>query len=413
MIFRGVKVMPHLISRKIKNGFLLTRGISSFLALVFSLYYSKTLGIEKRSLVTLMLVVTVIVMVALTSGVGLAFRKYTVSDPKLISLSAYLHTNLILAFLVSGFSIGILLIYSASRESIPTTLLYLAAIYAFLGALDFNFHQGLIAYGMFKIASILDLLTIMIQISVFFLFSLSNQVSIAASLFTSLIISYITSVVSSALILLVHTNASITPSWKDIRLLIKTSTPFHVVGIASGFADRIDRIAIAWFLPLGVLGKFAVGTSLLSYLRFLPEAFSRLIVSGQSSFQLSASKLINKSWLARFFIGAFACLVFATFSQGLIWVVLGKQWLIPFMVVLGFSVQELIRGYFQIRISGLVAAGKENIVAKLSVLLIVLSAILSIIGVNLAGLIGVPIGIALTYLILITLSYKKLTRITK
>jgi len=411
--FRGVRVMPNLISRKIKNGFLLTRGVSSLLALVFSLYYSKSLGIDKRSLVTLMLVVIVIVMVALTSGVGLAFRKYTVSSPELISLSAFLYTNFILAFLVSGLSIGILLVYSASHVSIPATLLYLAAIYAFLGALDFNFHQGLIAYGMFKIASILDLLTIFIQISVFFLFSLSNQISIAASLFSSLIISYITSVVSSALILLVHTNASITPSWKGIRLLIKTATPFHVVGIASGFADRIDRIAIAWFLPIGVLGKFAVGTSLLSYLRFLPEAFSRLIVSGQSRFQLSASKLIGKSWLARFFTGAFASLVLAAFSQVLIWMVLGKQWLIPFIVVLGFSVQELIRGYFQIRISALVTAGKENIVTRLSVLLIVLSAIFSIIGVNLAGLIGVPIGIALTYLILISLSYKKLTGVSK
>ncbi len=405
--------MSHLISRKIKNGFLLTRGISSLLALVFSLYYSKTLGVEKRSLVTLMLVVIVIVIVILTSGVGLAFRKFTISNPKLISLSAYLYTNLILAFLVSGFSIGILLTYSASHESIATTLLYLAAIYAFLGALDFNFHQGLIAYGMFKIASILDLLTIVIQISVFSLFSLSNQVSIAASLFTSLIISYITSVVSSTLILLVHTNASIAPSWKDICLLIKTSTPFHVVGVASGFADRIDRIAIAWFLPLGFLGKFTVGTSLLTYLRFLPEALSRLIVSGQSSFQLSASKLISKSWFARFFMGVFASLVFATFSQVLIWVVLGKQWLIPFVVVFGFSVQELVRGYFQMRISALIATGEENIVAKLSVLLIMLSAILSIIGVNLAGLIGVPIGIALTYLILILLSYKKLPGIAK
>jgi O-antigen/teichoic acid export membrane protein len=405
--------MPHLISRKIKNGFLLTRGISSLLALVFSLYYSKTLGIEKRSLVTLMLVVIVIVMVVLTSGVGLSFRKHTVSSPDLISLSSFLYTNLILAFLVSGFSIGILLLYSASHESIPTTLLYLAAIYAFLGALDFNYHQGLIAYGMFKIASILDLLTIVIQISVFFLFSLSNQVSIAASLFTSLIISYVTSVVSSALILLVHTNASVTPSWKEIGLLFKTSKPFHIVGIASGFADRIDRIAIAWFLPLGVLGKFAVGTSLLSYLRFLPEAFSRLIVSGQSSFQLRASRLIGKSWFVRLLLGAFVSLVFATLSQILIWIVLGKQWLIPFIIVLGFSAQELMRGYFQIRISVLVAAGKENVVSRLSALLIVSSALLSIVGVNLAGLIGIPIGIALTYVLLIFLSYRHLSGFTK
>ena len=405
--------MPNLISRKIKNGFLLTRGISSLLALVFSLYYSKLLGIEKRSLVTLMLVVIVIVMVALTSGIGLTFRKYTVSNPELISLSAYLYTNLILAFLVSGFSIGILLVYSASNVSIPTTLLYLAAIYAFLGALDFNFHQGLIAYGLFKIASILDLLTIVIQISVFFLFSLSNQVSIAASLFTSLIISYITSVVSSALILLVHTNTSINPSWKEIKLLIKTSTPFHIVGIAGGFADRIDRIVIAWFLPLGMLGKYAVGTSLLTYLRFLPEAFSRLIVSGQSSFSLSTYKLIGKSWFARLIIGVFISSVFAGFSQILVVVVLGKEWLVPFIVLLGFSTQELIRGYFQIRISALVAEGREKVVAKLSFLLITFSTIFSLIGVNLAGLIGVPIGIAVTYLILIIFSYKKLSGITK
>jgi O-antigen/teichoic acid export membrane protein len=405
--------MPNLISRKIKNGFLLTRGISSLLALVFSLYYSKLLGIEKRSLVTLMLVVIVIVMVALTSGIGLTFRKYTVSDPELISLSAYLYTNLILAFLVSGISIGILLLYSASNVSIPTTLMYLAAIYAFLGALDFNFHQGLIAYGLFKIASILDLLTIVIQISVFFLFSLSNQVSIAASLFTSLIISYITSVVSSALILLVHTNASINPSWKEIKLLIKTSTPFHIVGIAGGFADRIDRIVIAWFLPLGVLGKYAVGTSLLTYLRFLPEAFSRLIVSGQSSFSLSTYKLIGKSWFARLIFGVFISSVFAGFSQILVVVVLGKEWLVPFVVLLGFSTQELIRGYFQIRISALVAEGRENDVAKLSLLLIACSTIFSLIGVKLAGLIGVPIGIAVTYLILLIFSYKKLNGIAK
>ena len=405
--------MPPLIGRKIRNGYVLTRGISSFLALIFSLYYSKTLGVEKRSLVTLILVVIVIVIVAFTSGVGLAFRKYTVSNPELLSLSSYLYTNLILAFLVSGFSVGILLIYSASLVSIPSTLLYLAAIYAFLGALDFTYHQGLIAYGLFKIASILDLLTIIIQISVFSLFTISNQVSIAASLFTALIISYITSVVSSALILIVHTNTSITPSLKEIMFLFKNSAPFHIVGIASGFADRIDRIAIAWFLPLGVLGKYAVGTSFMSYLRFLPEAISRLIVSGQSDFQLKTYKLIGNSWFKRFVVGLLASFILAVGSQLLVRITLGKEWLIPFIVVLGFAIQEFIRGYFQLRISTLVAVGRENAVFRLSILLILLSTIFSFLGINLAGLIGVPIGIVLTYLVLIFLSYKNLDGINK
>ena len=397
--------MSRLISRKIKNGFVLVRGISSLLALIFSLYYSRTLGVEKRSLVTLILVVTVAVMVALTAGVGLAFRKYTVIEPDLISLSAFLYTNIILAFLVSGISILVLSLYSATHTSIPSTLLYLAAIYAFLGALDFNYHQGLIAYGMFKIGSILDLATILIQILIFFLLTLSNQVSIAASLFTSLIISYLTSVVSSTLVLLVHTNASITTSWKDIALLFKKSTPFHIVGIAGGFADRIDRLMIAWFLPLGFLGKYAVGTSILTYLRFLPEAFSRLIISGQSNFQLRRLKLIGKSWLLRLLAGVFVSIVLAGLSQLMVLVALGKQWLISFVVIVGFSVQELMRGYFQLRVSTLVNENKEKLVTKVSLLLITLSTLLSFIGVKLAGLIGIPIGIAISYAILILLSY--------
>lgn len=397
--------MPRLISRKIKSGFVLVRGISSLLALVFSLYYSRALGVEKRSLVTLILVVTMTVMVALTAGVGLAFRKYTVIEPDLISLPAFLYTNLILAFLVSGISILVLSVYSATHVSIPLTLLYLAAIYAFLGALDFNYHQGLIAYGMFKIGSILDLATISIQIFIFFLLTLSNQVSIAASLFTSLIISYLTSVMSSILVLLVHTNASITTTWKDIALLIKKSRPFHIVGIAGGFADRIDRLMIAWFLPLGFLGKYSVGTSLLTYLRFLPEAFSRLIIGGQSNFQLSKLKLIGKLWLLRLLAGAFVSITLAGLSQLLVLGVLGQEWLISFIVIVGFSVQELMRGYFQLRVSSLVAESKEKLVTKVSLLLIALSTLLSFIGIKLAGLIGVPIGIAISYAILVLLSY--------
>jgi len=403
--------MPQEMAKKIKGGFLFTRGFSAFLALAFSLYYSKNLGIEKRSLVTLILVVVVIVIITLTSGVGLTFRKYTASNHNFFSLSAYVYTNLILSFFVSIFSIGILLAYSSSRVTIPTTLLYLAAIYAFLGALDFAFHQGLIAYGMLKVASILDLLTIMIQISVFFLFSLANQVSIAASLFTSLIISYVTSVVSSVLALVVHTNASIVPSWKEIRLLISASRPFHIVGIANGFADRIDRIAIAWFLPLGVLGKFAVGTSILSYLRFIPEAISRLIVGGHSNFQLLASRLIGKSWLNRLFIALNLSLTLALVSQAMIWLTLGRQWLVPFIVVFGFSIQELIRGYFQLRLSELVADGQEKIVTRLSIYLIVTSTIMCLIGVNLFGLVGAPLGLALTYLLLIFFSYKNMAKV--
>ncbi|MEI7819242.1 MAG: hypothetical protein WCI47_03955, partial [bacterium] len=66
-----------------------------------------------------------------------------------------------------------------------------------------------------------------------------------------------------------------------------------------------------------------------------------------------------------------------------------------------------------LRISTLVALGRESAVFRLSALLIALSAILSLVGVNFAGLIGVPIGIAITYLVLIFLSYKNLSGVSK
>ena len=75
--------------------------------------------------------------------------------------------------------------------------------------------------------------------------------------------------------------------------------------------------------------------------------------------------------------------------------------------------QELIRGYFQLRVSTLVAQGRERNVLHVSILLIVLSSVFSLIGVKLAGLVGVPIGIGLAYLVLIFITDNILGKIIK
>ena len=124
-------------------------------------------------------------------------------------------------------------------------------------------------------------------------------------------------------------------------------------------------------------------------------------------------KLIGNSLFARLAIGVLASSILAAGSQLLVRVALGKEWLVPTVVILGFAIQEFIRGYFQLRISTLVALGRESAVFRLSALLIALSAIFSLIGVNVAGLIGVPVGIAIAYLALILLSYKNLSGATK
>ena len=114
---------------------------------------------------------------------------------------------------------------------------------------------------------------------------------------------------------------------------------------------------------------------------------------------------MSKSWLLHLLAGVFISIVLAGLSQLMVLIALGQQWLISFIVIAGFSVQELMRGYFQLRVSALIAESKEKLVTKGSLLLIALTTLLSLIGVKLAGLIGVPIGIAISYTILILLSY--------
>lgn len=385
------------LSRGITNGYLSARGLAAGLAMVFALFYSTNLGVERRSIVAFIMATTMVVAVILTSGVSLAFRRSVPTSNNEITLNSYLYLTAFLSVFVSGFTLLFVLIYSHTKTEIPTTLLLITIVYAFFASLDFCFHQALIAFSLFKLAAILDVLTIGIQISIYLMLFLVNQVSIAVSLFTALIISYLTSTTAALLLLIGIKDSSIKFSSREIRLLVGQSKNYHLYGIANGFADRIDRIVIAWFLPLGVLGKYAVGTSLISFLRFLPEAMSRLIVSGNS---IPVITKFSKTRVSQIVTFAASALVGSILSQQFVNLFFGAEWKLPFLVLLLFAVQEIARGYYQIVISRLIALGAERNVRNLSIILILLSFALPILGVNLIGIYGVPLGIGLSYVFL-------------
>jgi O-antigen/teichoic acid export membrane protein len=385
------------LSRGITNGYLSARGLAAGLAMVFALVYSTNLGVERRSLVAFIMATTMVVSVILTSGVSLAFRRSVPTAENQITLNSYLYLTAFLSIFVSGFTLLFVLIYSHTKTEIPTTLLLITIVYAFFASLDFCFHQALIAYSLFKLAAILDVLTIGIQISIYLMLFLVNQVSIAVSLFTALIISYLTSTTAAVLLLIGIRDSSIRLITGEILHLIVQSKNYHLFGIANGFADRIDRIIIAWFLPLGVLGKYAVGTSLITFLRFLPEAMSRLIVSGNS---IPIITKFSKTRVSQITTFAAAALIGSLLSQLFVNIFFGAAWKLPFLVLLLFAIQEIARGYYQIVISRLIAKGAERDVRNLSIALIFFSSTLPILGANLIGIYGVPLAIGLSYVFL-------------
>ena len=385
------------ISPVIRNGYLSARGVAAGLAMVFALIYSNNLGVERRSVVAFIMATAMVIAVIFTSGVSLTFRRSIPKPENKITLNSYLYLTTFLSIVVSGLTLLFVLVYSHTKTEIPKTLLMVTVVYAFFATLDFCFHQALIAYNLFKLAAILDVLTICIQISIYLMLFLVNQVSIAVSLFTALIISYITSTTAALLLLIGIKDSSIKLSLREIQYLIMQSKNYHWFGIANGFADRIDRIVIAWFLPLSVLGKYAVGTSLISFLRFLPEALSRLIVSGNTIPIIGAFKrtLINQIALVLGLV-----VLGSLGSQLFVNVVFGETWKMPLVVLLLFACQEIARGYYQIVISKLISSGAEREVRNLSLTLIFTTTSFSIIGAKMLGIYGVPLGIGISYLIL-------------
>lgn len=385
------------LTRGIRNGYLGARGVAAGLAMAFALFYSTNLGVERRSLVAFIMATAMVVAVILTSGVSLTFRRSVPTPENKITLNSYLYLTTFLSALVSGLTLIVVLIYSQTKIEIPKTLLLITVIYAFFACLDFCYHQALIAFNLFKLAAILDVLTIGIQISIYLMLFLVNQVSIAVSLFTALIISYVTSTTAALLLLIGIKDSSIKFNFQEIRFLAISSKNYHLFGIANGFADRIDRIIIAWFLPLGILGKYAVGTSLISFLRFLPEAASRLIVGGNSIPTFSS---INRTFLRRLIMVAGLAVIGSVLSQLFVNVFFGDPWKLPFLVLLLFAAQEIARGYYQIAISKLISEGAERRVRNLSLVLIFASFALPIVGAKMMGIYGVPLGIGISYVVL-------------
>jgi O-antigen/teichoic acid export membrane protein len=379
---------------KILNGYLGARGFSAGLAMVFALLYSNSLGVERRSIVAFIMTSAIVIGVIFTSGVSLTFRKSIQAPENKLTINSYIYLITMLSIVASAVTFLSVYIFSRTKIEIPRTLLLITIIYAFFATLDYCLHQALIAFSLFKLASILDVLTICMQVSVYLMLFSLNQVSIAVSLFSALILSYITSTITTVLLLIGILNPSIKFKGGEIRTLLNASKNLHLLGIATGFADRIDRIVIAWFLPLDILGKYAVGTSFISFLRFFPEAMGRWIVSGQT---VPIFGKLGKSLLNRILAILLLVVSGSLLTQVFVIIFFGDEWTLPILVIIFFASQEIARGYYQVRLSRIVSTGLEKTVRNTSLGLIFIAPIFSIIGAKSIGIYGVPLGMLVGY----------------
>lgn len=380
------------IVKEARQFYLPSRAIATTLSLLFAFFYSKELGVVNRSLVAVVMTLSVMIIIFATSGTTLTLRNLQPEKQIVKYLSSFISLILIEAVIGLLLFYVSLMIFSTFRVPLPTTIISVALFYFFSSAMHLIFMEMLIAFKRFKIAGLFEVLTILLQFSFFFMAKSAIEISIAGRLFLALSASYL--IVAIFCYLELRPELTEIKKLGDPRILFKQSKGNHSIGTVLGMVDRLDRLVIAWFLPIVLLGKFAVMSGFISFFRFIPDALSKILISTKSE---AWRKYLKSPISITVGLTIFAGLS-AFVSQIIVSYMLGPEWLLPWGVGFTFALQELARGAFQLNGNYKVSIGVSTKTHKAALILFMSAGPLAIFFAYWFGVIGVPFGFLMSYL---------------
>ena len=381
----------------IQKRYLVAKVLATLLSLVFAFLYSRELGIVNRSILIYVFTLSSLTWIILTSGSTLTLRK--LRPPKESREFGSFITLVMIESLVGILVLTIgLLIFSNYKTAIPNPLIVLIYGYFLLSGFAMIMVEILITYLKYLFSGLIELIAVGIQVSLFFLIFKPLDFSTASKLLLSFNISYLVICFWMAKVIL---------SSMDINLKItspilfwRTTKGSHLLGVSLGVVDRLDRFIIAFYFPTGTLAQYSAMSSLISYFRFIPEFFSRIMISG---FILPYSIYRkNRILVLSFFLVAVSSIVFI--SRIFISNFLGEEWLLPVTIFIAFGIQEILRGAYQISINYNSKLNLSFSTSFIPVVLLCLTLILSSLTVDLFGLIGIPIAFSLSFVVCILLA---------
>jgi hypothetical protein len=381
----------------IQKRYLAAKVLATLLSLVFAFLYSRELGIVNRSILIYVFTLSSLTWIILTSGSTLTLRKLR---PAKESREFGSFISLILVETLIGIlvlTIG-LLIFSNYKTTIPGPLLVLIYGYFFLSGFAMILVEILITYLKYLFSGLIELIAVGIQMSLFFLIFKLLDFSTASKLLLSFNISYLIICFWMAKVILSSMGPNFTIN--SPVLFWRSTKGSHLLGVSLGVVDRLDRFIIAFYFPTGTLAKYSAMSSLISYFRFIPEFFSRIMISG---FILPYSVFRkNRILVLSVFLMAISSIVLV--SRIFISSFLGEEWLLPVTIFIAFGIQEILRGAYQISINYNSKLNLSFSTSLIPVILLGLTLILSSLTVGVFGLIGIPIAFSLAYAVSILLA---------
>jgi len=375
-----------------RRSYFLTRALTTFLALVFALGYSRSLGLTNRSLIAFVMTSNSMIWILATSGTTLTLRKL---NPRLLnSKVSKSFISLISLEIAAAFVFFLItnLIYSQLKNEIPKNLLIGILVYFFLSGLHLLSLEILIAFERFRLAGTLDLITILIQISIFYWLVSFDALSLANNLLMAFSISYFAIFLISLFIVKKSFRLSVGfVSPKEFYHLTKGN---HSLGFTLAVMDRLDRLLVGILLPTEMLGRFAVTSGMFTVFRFIPNATSKLLISKSNS--VLPNWIYSKRIVVTFTLVITLVTLFGSRLVVEFW--LGTSWLLPLSVTFLILVQEIIRGTFEVNSNKIILDGFSNFVHKQSVLIPIFVIFISYFSTKMFGIIAIPVTFSLSYL---------------
>jgi len=341
------------------------------------------------------------IWIILTSGTTLTLRK---NRPELGSEDFASFRSLVLVQSLLGlffFSIGMLL-FSIHKEPISMYLFLLGYLYFFVSGLAIILVEVSIAYLDFKLSGYLECLAVIIQIFSYFVVFRPLDITIAVRLILSFIFSYL--VISFIFILKMRFLLNHRRIFTSPLKFLKKTKGNHSIGISLGVMDRMDKLIVAFIFPTGILAKYSVMSSLISYFRFIPEFVSRILIAKKETLFVEIRK---RAGIVLIGLGIFG-LFYVLLVRSAIEILLGQNWILAISIYFLFGIQEILRGAYQLVINQTIKQGIVKSAKYIPLLMVLIALSITALTTHFYGLIGLPIAFSMAYTIAILIARKSL-----
>lgn len=364
--------------------FVTLRGLSMFGALVFALVYSKQLGVERRGLLTFVMITNLVFSILLISGISLHLRNITRKEEGREVLGAYVSVVLFFSFLTPLLNLVVLNVYQEiTGTKIPNNLIYVCVLYCFFSTLSYGMHDALLLIKSIKIASVMDLGVVILQIVGYLTLVYSGETSYFVSVLISISISYLVMVSSTLLLIAYIYNPKIGFSWISLRTLFVDSSTLTLVNMTNQLLERMDKVFIGLQTTTSDLGRFSTSQSILGISRFIPDALAKLTIARDRNFLV-----LGKTKYFMFLAMIFFLFLFSLVANQFITFFLGPEWKLPFFMLLTLGLLEIVRGVYSLVVMNSLRSNKYLKLKRVTLVQLVIGLGVQPISIHFFGLWG-------------------------